>query len=273
MISDLLRRILGGRAHIEESDPEDLEKARAKLAAMAKPAVALTIGKGAPVGDDPHSSIGGRPSLPPGAPWPVDESGKAMLFLAQINYGDMPPIPGFPVEGLLSVFVADDGQYGCDFPSRDQAQFLTRYHSDPSGFQRAENIPKPSGDPYGRALRAEGAPLVGKAVEGLPSCVLPVAEAIIKALTESDADELCDWLIDRRPDTIYYGGYPDFIQYDIRDEGAPETEVLLQQGHHYDRDRAWEVCWGDAGEATFLLSPADLAARRFENVLYNWDCS
>ena len=273
MISDLLRRILDGRAHIEDGDGESVEVIKARFRAMVRPAVGLTFNQGEAVRDDPHSSIGGRPSLVPGEDWPVDGEGRPMLFLAQINYADMPSIPGYPNEGLLSVFVADDGQSGCDFPSRNQSGFLTRFHPHPENMVRASEGPDPRNDNYGKELRRLGAPLYGKAVDGLPTSVLPMAEAIIGELSDSDADEVCDWLLDQRPGTIYYGGCPDFIQYDIREEGAPETEVLLQQGHHYEKDRKWEICWGDAGEATFLLSEGDLAERRFENSIYSWDCS
>ena len=30
--------------------------------------------------------------------------------------------------------------------------------------------------------------------------------------------------------------------------------------------------FGDAGEAQFMISPDDLAARAFEKAVWNWDC-
>ena len=34
----------------------------------------------------------------------------------------------------------------------------------------------------------------------------------------------------------------------------------------------WEILWGDCGVANFFISRADLKARNFSNVYYNWDC-
>lgn len=275
MISDFLKRLLGGRAHLD--DPEtpaaDLNAIRADLTAMTLPAVALAFDPEDPVGEDPHSSIGGAPSLASPDDWPMHD-GKPMLFLAQINYADMPPIDGYPTSGLLAIFVPDDDLNGCDFPSRDQAGFVTLYTADPSGLTRIPPPAETEFDPYGTSLRATGARLRGSLTAGLPSPTIPAVEEMIKDLSDRQADEICDWLATSPGTAVYYGGHPDFVQYDIRPKGAPETRVLLQQGYTYvpGADRDWQICWGDAGEATFLISPGDLAALQFGRSIYNWDC-
>ena len=64
------------------------------------------------------------------------------------------------------------------------------------------------------------------------------------------------------------GGHPSFTQQDPRHHNdlSDYTRVLLQVG--YDDD----VMFGDSGECTFFITEADLKARRFDRVLYNWDC-
>jgi len=44
------------------------------------------------------------------------------------------------------------------------------------------------------------------------------------------------------------------------------SKAITQVG--YDDD----VMFGDSGECTFFITEADLKARRFDRVLYNWDC-
>lgn len=269
MISSFIQRLLGGRVHLDP--PADLEALRKDLCAMALPAVALDFEGSDGVGPDPHSSIGGAPSLASPDDWPM-ENDRPYLFLAQINYAEMPRIEGFPASGLLSVFVRDEDVQGCDFPSRNQTGFVTRFTPDPSGLTRVSVPGATEYDMYGQALRASGARLTGRACDGLPGPAIAAVETLLRDLTATQADEMYDWLADRRLATVYYGGHPDFVQYDIRPEGAPETRVLLQQGHHWRKERDMEICWGDAGEATFLIAPDDLDAQRFDRSIYNWDC-
>ena len=269
MISSLIQWLLGGRAHLDA--PADFDALKADLQAMALPAVALTFDKDDAVGPAPHSSIGGAPSLPSPDDWPM-AGDRPYLFLAQINYAEMPAIEGYPTSGLLSIFVLEDDLFGCDFPSRAQKNFVTRFIPDPSPLKRVPPPAETEYDMYGNGLRKNGARLTGRACDGLPGSVILAVETLLRDLTPADADTMYDWLADQRPASVYYGGHPDFVQYDIRAAGAPETRVLLQQGHHWRKDRDWEICWGDAGEATFLIAPEDLKAQAFEKSLFNWDC-
>ena len=93
LVSNLIKRLLGGKAHLDTTSGAEIDAIRARLAAMARPAVALSFDKDGAVRADAHSSIGGPPSLPSAADWPL-EGGTPMLFLAQINYADMPALAG-----------------------------------------------------------------------------------------------------------------------------------------------------------------------------------
>ena len=83
--------------------------------------------------------------------------------------------------------------------------------------------------------------------------------------------QIIDNLLLKDPTGHKIGGYPYFTQVDPRQENDPHTFLLLQ----IDTDEVdnKEILWGDCGVANFFISPEDLAACQFDNVLYNWDCS
>ncbi|MFG5380995.1 YwqG family protein [Yoonia sp. R2-816] len=259
--------------------PAIVQDARNKAAALARPAIALTMAKG-PVADDAHSSIGGRPSLPADAPWPQDANGKPMIFLAQINYADMPPLDGYPAQGVLSFFVMDDNLNGCAFPSLANKGFHVAYHEDAEALVR-QDLPDGGWEftPFNDELTLKGRRLTGQVATGPVSPNSTAVRELTEGWYPDCPGELWDTLHEdltaAKPSEIYYGGHPDFTQEDFRRTGTdPElSEVLLQLGFVLDRETGVEICWGDTGEACFLTSKADLADRRFDKVAYNWDCS
>ena len=83
--------------------------------------------------------------------------------------------------------------------------------------------------------------------------------------------QIIDNLLLKDPTGHKIGGYPYFTQVDPREENDSHTFLLLQ----IDTDEVdnKEILWGDCGVANFFISPEDLAACQFDNILYNWDCS
>ena len=59
-----------------------------------------------------ESKLGGCPYLEDIEQYPKGTDGGPMMFLAQINLAEMPPLPEFPHEGLLQFYVENDGCYG-----------------------------------------------------------------------------------------------------------------------------------------------------------------
>ena len=244
---------------------------------LQKPGVALELSD-EPVKVGAHSSIGGRPSLDPTTPWPLDSDGRPMIFLAQINYADMPSLEGFPDDGLLSVFVEDNDVNGCDFPSRN-AGFIVMYREEIANFIR-HDLPDSAWNytPFSAELCQNGRTLKGRRA----TCpVSPNSVEVMQITTDwypdcpTDLwDKFSEALIDGKPSSVYYGGHPDFTQQDFRQVGdSPAySEVLLQLGWLTGRTDGVEICWGDAGEACFLASPKDLKERNFGNATYSWDC-
>ena len=255
--------------------PEDermLSEALSFVKKFQVPATALVVerDKGIPVG--PVSSIGGAPSMPRGAAWPKCKDQRPMVFLAQINFAEMPPLQSFPEQGVLQFFVKDEDVFG--LLNND---FQVLYHNDLDALER-RSAPAVENTPFGHRLHSEGAILKGSLATGQPSFGCWQVEEYMEKLEDADAsDEVFDALEDAfemtRPSAHYLGGHPAFDQGDVRgDDGRDLSAVLLQMGHQLDDDD-WEVCWGDAGQATFLVTENDLRRKDFSKVLYNWDCA
>lgn len=257
--------------------PSVVRQASEDVRQLQKPSVALEL-TDEPVRGCAHSSIGGRPSLDPTTPWPLDSGGRPMIFLAQINYADMPSLEDFPNSGLLSVFVEDNDLNGCEFPSRNRG-FIVMYHEETANLLR-HALPDSAWDytPFSAELCQNGRTLKGHR----SICHVSPNSAEVMRITAdwypdcpTDLwDKFSDALTEGKPSPLYYGGHPDFTQEDFRqiDDNPAHSEVLLQLGWLTNRKDGVEICWGDAGEACFLVSPKDLTSRKFGNAVYNWDC-
>lgn len=61
------------------------------------------------------SHLGGIPYLPHNGAYPMGDDGQMLWLCAQINFAQMPPMEGFPCEGILQFFLSDfdyDGGFG-----------------------------------------------------------------------------------------------------------------------------------------------------------------
>ena len=232
-----------------------------------------------------ESRLGGWPAWPKNTKLPVDVKGNPMVFLAQINLADAPPLEPYPERGLLQIFISSgDELYGSDFPSKNQTGFRTVFHSSTDEFEIC--------DPYNGNL-PEDMPFLdqamcndGHVLEFEQSSVLPSLEHYLideclgkwpRQLRKGGwsemqhpelFDELYDYLQKDRGSEMYYGGHPRFSQHDIRSANrfSEYTKVLMQFG------APKGMMWGDAGEACFLITESDLRDRNFEKVIYSWDC-
>lgn len=250
-----------------------LERMHAQMETLALPSVPLATGPriDAPLG----SAFGGGAWRPDGAPWPQAADGRPMLFLAQINFADLPPLPEFPTAGLLQIFVEADGTFwGCDLDDPTQNhRFVIEWHPEPSGGALAYNLYPRRETPF--QIRADSempkrdASLFAHAV--VPDC--PVGNWQLDDLLEPLDDELAELvtelLLDAAPraeDHHAVGGHPRFTQWDIRfDEDLRAYDrVLLRIGTD---DR---IMFGDAGQANFMIKHTDLAERAFSRAIFYW---
>jgi len=126
--------------------PAILEPYRDRIEATAKPYLGIHL-----VPDDtltwwsskfPGEQISraGLPYLPKGMSYPQTPEGEYLHLLIQINFAEAPSMEPFPRQGILQVFIADSGYYGClhehysDFDNTDwfqQTTFCIRYFADP----------------------------------------------------------------------------------------------------------------------------------------------
>lgn len=231
------------------------------------------------------SRFGGFPYWTRGEEYPAAEDGEKLYLLAQINFAEVPHIGDFPTRGLLQIFIKDDGGYGCSFDTQQKDWRIVWREIFSPGLAMSE-----------AELREMGVKCAGEEVEKIEDMPLPLQKEYSLSFEKTKTfchphldgfdgvlknaaqvlgffvyDKSCYELFDSDSISAFYsddaqhqiGGYPDFTQDDVRREG----DILLFQ-----IDSAGEINWGDSGIANFFISPSDLKARDFSNVLYNWDC-
>ncbi len=247
------------------------------------------------------SKMGGVPYFPKNMEYPTvregEFAGEPLRLLAQLNFGSLPKLEGFPTEGILQFFAFPDDIYGADFDDlRNQNFYRIIYHenviTDTSVL--IDSVPEIEIDddlgdlfPFTGEFLLTAEPLEKMSVtandfRGEKAIVKAYGELFggdfksVFELMNADtdlADEIFDTCVDGG---TRMGGYPFFTQDDPRgykDEFRGHT-VLLFQSDSDSGGEGWEnqVCWGDMGVANFFITPEDLAKRDFSNVLYTWDC-
>jgi len=66
------------------------------------------------------------------------------------------------------------------------------------------------------------------------------------------------------------GGRDKIAWTDPRVRSAADGWILLGQ---FDTDSQAQFMWGDCGVLYYLIRPADLVARRFDQTVFTWQCS
>lgn len=248
------------------------------------------------------SKLGGVPYFPKAMEYPTVRegvyAGKPLKLLAQLNFGALPKLEGFPTEGILQFFAFPDDLYGADFDAPcDQNSFRIIYHEQLTTDTSAliDSVPALEIDeelfPFtGEFLLTADEP----AKMGVVATDFRFDEAAATAYNELfggdvigmwDEDgkgirqvdeELYSAIHSRYSNRTRVGGYPFFMQEDPRgynEEYACRTIMLFQcDSESGGEGLENEVCWGDAGVANFFITSEDLAKRDFSRVMYTWDC-
>lgn len=209
-----------------------------------------------------QSKCGGCPYLERIEDYPIGKNGKPMMFLAQVNLEEMPPMEDFPVHGLLQFYIEDDDCLGLDSSCR--VLYIPDYQKECSTVL-AKNPYEDSYAGYppfgseGRMHFTQSAMLIGT------ECAEFYDRFGGKASNEEwDAlYELC------YPSGSHVGGYPLFVQQspEYYDDGS--KDILLLQ---LDIDDECGIMFGDAGNCVFLISKEDLKNKNFDRVEYDWQC-
>ena len=183
----------------------------------------------------------------------TDENGlEGYIFLAQINFSELPANDIFPKTGLLQFFVLDDDDYGL---FADGKGFRVIYH------QNLDNG-------YEVYRQPENTPLYNENI-GL---TFTLSEEYLTA-----SDYRMEDFVEDMEDDIWENfdgsgskllGYPYFTQYDPRENGVSQTYDRLL----FQLDTNKYLMWGDSGVANFFINSEKLANLDFSDILYNWDC-
>ena len=225
-----------------------------------------------------QSKYGHFPCLPVGFPYPLDAEGNYMYPLAQLNFSELPPLPGYPASGYLQFYIATQEIYGLDFDDpQSQANFRVLYftedqvekHIEDFSFlhELLEDNTGPVECPHVLKCTAETEFLgIGDTrYEDLGTFKIDTVLEQHPAI----ADQLDEFVWENFQSTgDKVGGYAFFTQWDPR-SGVDKFKdyILLLQ-----IDSSDKVMWGDVGVGNFFIHPDDLAKRDFTRVLYNWDC-
>lgn len=237
-----------------------------------------------------QSKLGGMPYLPLGSDYPFDASGQPMHLLMQINCAEMPPLPGYPSEGILQFYISQDW-WGLDFDHPENpGGFRVLYHpqvlTDPAALHpnldflspRLPDQPPLRGLPFHSPCAIQFAP--GLCLMPLDDVKLHFSGHGVPDIRYGDIGKMsqaAEQAFDAYADSLDWegsriGGYPDFIQEDWRvlGDGRYLDYILLLQ---INSDPTCGVMWGDLGNCQFCIHPDDLARRDFSRVAYNWACT
>jgi uncharacterized protein YwqG len=262
----------------------ELEKYRDRIEATIKPYIEIKIQNN----DDVNwwqSKFGGLPYLPKGFEYPKTPDGKYLFLLAQINFSEVPSLDGFPDRGILQFYIADDDLYGLDFgnyanvdnPAVEQ-KFKIIYFPQPD--LQVENIITN----YDFLPQPESFPVNGCGCLQFTKKYAPIStnDYQFTELLGSEIDELFmnpeiedEYLEISQPFGHKIGGYPDFVQADVREyskcEQVQKPKILLFQ-MNTDCNDTVDIMWGDTGVGNFFIDESALIKLDFSKVLYNWDC-
>ncbi len=284
--ADLLHEMLVDST-VPATDPADEFAVAAALDAMADETMtdhlrlSLTPGELRPW----SSKVGGRPYIQGGGHFPRGKGffeGEHLHLLAQLNFAELPALPGMPSSGLLQFFVAADERrrhvYGADStnptaPDGFRVVYHPRIIEDESLL--AKVLPDPQAEPFLPVAGECG--LTGQvASQPMSSSDHRFDERLTAVVrTALGSDEIPDWVWSaaaRRfgnPTGHQVGGYPGLSSApDPRDQFPRHTTLLFQLASDSMDDV--EIVWGNIGVGAFFIDPARLAARDFSDVLYVW---
>ena len=257
--------------------PAEMEPFRQKLLETALPAIHIhpRLPKKGDAENGWSSKIGGEPYFPKTESIPTGSDGRELFFLAQINFDETPRLDPFPQKGILQFWLADNELFGLNpddqtkpldfrvifFAEIEKEQSALR--TDFAFLKNYEEMPIEAGTSY---------LLDFEAVEELaPLTDYRFFEKFGHDFFEQFGDR--EWAVRDRFDNDVQapghklGGYAHFTQEDPRD---PDDPMLLL--FQLDSDDEIGCEWGDVGIGNFFIREAELRARDFSRVLFNWDC-
>lgn len=268
---DFLKNIFSSKAEPPVNMEELLARIQPKIASYAKDCIKIEtqLNKGM---HQAESKFGGLPCFPVGMDLPMDVHGLPMRLLAQLNFSDMPHLPPYPKSGLLQFYLADGDMYGLDFDDpQKQVGWRVIYFEDLNFEPRKDWTDVYSAKWRKTPLKVPELSLTFKLGKDYPSYPAMEYDDWIEPLFKGDyEDELSELYLDKEISKGHKtGGYPFYTQNEMRyrNEAYQSYELLFQMDSENSK-----IMWGDMGVANFFIKKTDLMERKFDQVLYNWDC-
>ena len=243
--------------------------------AQARPALLLRPDPDADAATAP-ARLGGGVWLADGEEWPLGPDGKRLEFVAQYDLARLPPLAGFPTQGVARFFVGRDDIWGVNFEQPDRSNIRVLWHDGPQSGGRTE-APPPWGEDENSPFESVSARTAGVALRPEPVNDLPdqyswqLQERLERDAGRPGLDEVENELFEigeTRGFAHRIGGHPTFTQYDFRKRGSFDDLDVLLLGLSSDDN----IMWGDVGEAGFFIRRDDFERRDFSRVGFSWDC-
>jgi uncharacterized protein YwqG len=208
-----------------------------------------------------QSKFGGYPKIPAGFEYPKDSTGNFMYPLAQINFKEVPTLPGYPNTGFLQFYISVNDCFGLSFESSNQIQkdFRVLFFEEDAvqnhctDFSFLEEVMKTDNTPIFKPhslsfTRAEE--YLGSGDVRFEKNSGDLMQSLQKQYPAID-DEIGEAFYDDFASSGHkIGGYAYFTQDDPRNyDKILSTYILLLQ---IDTDE--EIMWGDCGVGNFFYS-------------------
>ena len=247
------------------------------------------------------SKFGGVPYLPEGVDAPTNTHGDPLGMIAQINCAELPDNDVYPKTGIVQFWLnLKDDQWGMNFDN-PIAQDNTRvtYYPEVGAPDTKAALPQIDWEDAGWPIYPENVELA-LSFEVIQQGDVILSEDFFDAFVEQwnslypdqtieemdELDDLSDELVtdflDDFTEFHKIGGKPIFVQNDPRDfednlKNYTVDLLTIVSGDVHDPrggedSRNIEIMWGDMGTANWLITPEQLAACDFSQVLFEWSC-
>lgn len=239
--------------------PEIIEKYREKLEKTLRDTNEITFSLEETKSWE--SKLGGCPYLESMEDYPTGANGRPMIFIAQINLEEMPPLEDFPTRGIIQFFVEDSDLYGLEDKCR--VCYIEKFIRDEDKLLKENPFRENYQDmePFDRSgkINFEKRQMV------VSSSIEQFGDVFVDEVTDEENDALYD-VCDGAGSRV--GGYPYFVQDEIPSYSEGCNVLLLQ----LDIDDECGIMFGDSENCNFFISKEDLVKRDFSNVVYDWQC-
>lgn len=241
------------------------------------------------------SKIGGKPYWPNGeaTEYPVDEQGRPMLMLMQVNCAHAGLKAPLPEQGILQWFISlnPERMYGCRGNYAEEGNdFRIIYHEHIDGESSYPNAPThDTVEDILTPVKREVA--IDFEVESTSIGVNDGAFnhlffEIIKEITGVEHTGKMWYEYLDNDDCLYFErqlgmkrprhqmlGYPVYTQEEARRDIERHDTLLFQLDSQFSTlDSKELVMWGDMGSGFIFINHDDLIARDFTHTYYCWDC-